>query len=128
MAEKGAQGPARSGPFRRNDVKDCPDLAAMTSQQRSEFWSHSDPRELRRLGDRLLAESLPREQHSCAREALSLAAAQRRELGGWSRATVAKVLGVTESLVEAWETDKVKTPDSLPLILERMASLEVSQE
>lgn len=109
-------------------MKDCPDLAAMTTEQRAEFWSQNDPRELRRLGDRLLAESLPREEHSCAREALSLAVGQRRESGGWSVATVAKVLGVTESLVQAWESDKVKTPDSLPLILERMASLKVSEE
>ena len=109
-------------------MKDCPDLAAMTAAQRTEFWSQNDPRELRRLGDRLLAESLPREQETCAREALSLAAAQRRESGGWSVATLARVLGVNESLVQAWETDKVKTPDSLPLILERIASLQVSEE
>lgn len=109
-------------------MKDCPDLAAMTTVQRTEFWAQNDPRELRRLGDRLLAESLPREQESCAREALSLAAAVGRESGGWSVATVARVLGVTESLVQAWETDRVKTPDSLPLILERMATLKVAEE
>ncbi len=104
-------------------MKDCPDLAAMTGEQRAEFWSQNDPRELRRLGDRLLAESLPRENASSPREVLSLASAQRREAGGWSRAAVAKVLGVTEDLVEAWETDKVRAPDSLPLVLERMSVL-----
>lgn len=110
-------------------MKDCPDLAAMSSAQRSEFWSNQDPRELRRLGDRLLAESLPREEPASApREVLSLAAEQRRESGGWSVATVAKLLGVTESLVEAWEEDQVRTPDSLPLILERLSALGVAGE
>lgn len=101
----------------------------MTGEQRTDFWSKNDPRELRRLGDRLLAECLPNEEStSTPREILSLASSQRREAGGWSRATVAKTVGVTESLIESWETDQVKTPASLPLILERMAALGVAPE
>lgn len=109
-------------------MKDCPDLAAMSCDQRAEFWQKNDPRELRRLGDRLLAESLPGEHASGPRETLSLTSLQRREAEGWSRKNVATVLGVSESILEAWETDRVKTPDSLPLILERLARLGFSEE
>lgn len=100
----------------------------MTGAQRADFWAQADPRELRRLGDRLLAESLPRDDESEPRELLAERSARRREAGGWSRDQVANVLGVTESMVEAWETDRVKPPDSLPLVLERMAALKVSGE
>jgi DNA-binding transcriptional regulator YiaG len=111
-------------------LKDCPDLAAMTGAQKADFWTQNDPRELRRLGDRLLAESLPHEEgeEAAPRELLSQQAAEKRASGGWSRADVAKLLGVTESMLEAWETDRVKTPGSLPLLLERMSALKVTFE
>lgn len=110
-------------------MKECPDLASMTADQRADFWSNNDPRELRRLGDRLLAECLPREHKSGeSREALSLAASQARTAAGWSRASVAKVLGVSEAIVESWETDQVQPPDSLLLILKRMAALGIALE
>lgn len=109
-------------------MKDCPDLAGMSCDQRTEFWSKNDPRELRRLGDRLLAESLPREATSRPREELSQACLRGREEAGWSRGAVAKLLGVTESVLEAWENDRVKAPDSLPLILERLVALGFHEE
>lgn len=113
---------------RRETLKDCPDLAAMSPSQRAEFWSQTDPRELRRLGDRLLAESLPLRAGPNYRERLADAALAAREATGWSRETTAKLLGVTESLIEAWEDDQVKTPDSLPLVIKRLAELGASAE
>ncbi len=96
----------------------------MSDSQRVEFWSQADPRELRRLGDRLLAESLPLRDGPNHRERLADESLAAREAGGWSRAQVAKLLGVTESMIEAWEDDQVKSPDSLPLVLKRLAALE----
>jgi hypothetical protein len=109
-------------------VKDCPDLAAMSGAQRAEFWSQIDPRELRRLGDRLLAESLPREDPGPPREELSRLAVEHRQSAGWSRAQAAGLLGVTESLLEAWETDRVKAPESLAMIMGRLAAMQVRAE
>lgn len=109
-------------------MKDCPDLTAMSTAERADFWSQTDPRELRRLGDRLLAECLPIYEHSVARELLSQQVVNSREEAGWSRAEVADFLGVTESLVQAWEEDEVKTPDSLPLVLARLSRLVTQAE
>ncbi len=109
-------------------MKDCPDLVVMSESQRAEFWSQADPRELRRLGDRLLAESLPLRDGPNHRERLADESLDARESGGWSRAGIAKVLGVTESMLEAWEEDQVKAPDSLPLVLRRLSALGVTAE
>lgn len=109
-------------------MKDCPDLAALTADQRREFWSQADPRELRRLGDRLLAESLPHVEPTCPREVLSLSSLQSRESAGWSREQLADVLGVSAHVLEAWETDQVRPPASLPLIVERLVALGVQPE
>ncbi len=104
-------------------MKDCPDLAAMSTAERADFWSQTDPRELRRLGDRLLAECLPIYERTVTRELLSEQIVRGREEAGWTRAEVADFLGVTESLVQAWEEDEVSPPDSLPLILARLSIL-----
>lgn len=109
-------------------MKDCPDLAAMSENQRAEFWSQADPRELRRLGDRLLAESLPLRDGPNHRERLADESLEARESGGWTVTGAAKILGVTESLLEAWEDDQVKAPDSLPLVLRRLSALGVTAE
>jgi ribosome-binding protein aMBF1 (putative translation factor) len=100
----------------------------MTSVQRAEFWSQNDPRELRRLGDRLLAESLPRDDDPNHRSILSQHFRERQVVGGWSRQKLAELLGVTDSMLEAWERDQIKTPDSLPLILDRLITLQVPPE
>lgn len=109
-------------------MKDCPDLAAMSEQQRREFWSQTDPRQLRRLGDRLLAESLPLRDGPNHRERLAQESVAARQQGGWSRPAVAQLLGVTESMLQAWEEDQVKAPDSLPLVLRRLAELGLPAE
>lgn len=100
----------------------------MSPSQRAEFWTQADPRELRRLGDRLLAESLPLRDGPNQRVRLADESLEAREAAGWSRASVAKLLGVTESMIEAWEDDQVKAPDSLPLVLRRLVALGVTAE
>lgn len=100
----------------------------MSNAERVEFWSKTDPRELRRLGDRLLAECLPFYEHTVARDLLSERVRSCREKAGWSRIQVAELLGVTESLVEAWEKDEVKSPDSLPMVLDRLSTLVTRSE
>lgn len=104
-------------------LKDCPDLTQMTAADKAEFWETADPRELRRLGDRLMAESLPLFKASQAREKMGHAFAQARQAGGWSEAEVAEILGVTAEMVAAWESDLVKTPESGALVLRRLSAL-----
>lgn len=109
-------------------MTDCPDLAGMTRQQRADFWSCHDPRDLRGLGDRLLAECLPRCDGPNHRKILSQHIRERRLVGEWSRARLAALLGVSDSMLQAWERDQVKPPDSLPLILDRLITLQVPPE
>ena len=100
----------------------------MTSAQRAEFWSQNDPRDLRRLGDRLLAECLPRGDEPNHREILSQQIKERRHSGGWSRPKLAELLGVTDAILDSWEYDQVRPPDSLPMILDRLMTLQVPPE
>lgn len=88
-----------------------------------EFWKSADPRELKRLGDRLLAESLPHYEPSRPRELISREAAKAREDLGWSLEQLSEVLGVTPELLSAWEEDRVKSPECLPLVLKRLAKV-----
>ncbi len=107
-------------------LKDCPDLTKFSSAEKREFWESSDPRELKRVGDRLLAESLPMVESSRSREEVSEEAFLAREELGWSLKQVSESLGVTEELLEAWEDDRVKAPECLPLVVRRLKAL--SQE
>lgn len=101
-------------------MKDCPDLTKLSLQEKAEFWQNTDPREMKMLGDRLLAESLPHVESSVAREDVSRRAALGREKLGWSVEQMAETLGVTPQVLQAWEEDRVKPPESLPLVLDRL--------
>lgn len=107
-------------------LKDCPDLTKFSEAEKREFWESSDPRELKRVGDRLLAESLPIIESTRPREEISEEAFQAREELGWSLKQVSESLGITEELLEAWEDDRVKAPECLPLVVRRLKVL--SQE
>lgn len=107
-------------------MKDCPDLASMSYDEKVKFWAQTDPRTLRRLGDRLLAESLPDHKSHEAREQLSANIHAKRMAAGFSLPALAKQLGVSESLLSAWEEDRVKAPDSVLLIIDRIRALEIS--
>jgi len=101
-------------------LKDCPDLTNLTAQEKAEFWSDADPRELKMLGDRLLAESLPHVESSMPREEVSRLAAERRQQLGLSLEQLSEALGVTTEILAAWEEDRVKPPECLPLVLSRL--------
>lgn len=101
-------------------MKDCPDLTKLTAQEKAEFWSTADPRELKMLGDRLLAESLPHVESSVPREEVSRLAVERRQRLGWSLEEISETLGVTTEILAAWEEDRVKPPECLPLVLSRL--------
>lgn len=101
-------------------MKDCPDLTVMSADEKLEFWQKTDPRTLKRLADRLLAESLPQVEAARPREELSQEVAEQRAELGWSVEELSECLGVTTELYLAWEDDRVKPPESLPLIIRRL--------
>lgn len=102
-------------------MKDCPDLTSLNRQEKVDFWKSNDPRELKMLGDRLLAESLPHVSSHVPREEVSENSASQREKLGWTLEKCAETLGVTTELLAAWEEDRVKPPECLPLVLEKLS-------
>lgn len=95
--------------------KICPDLVAMSDDELRDFWSRHRPEQLKRLGDRLLAESLPRvETRVCDFYAKDLAAL--RQSAGLTVAQAAEQLSVTPVIVMSWESGEVRPPASLSLI------------
>lgn len=113
---------------RRIKLKDCPDLTKFSAQEKREFWEKSDPRKLKRVGDRLLAESLPQVESSRPREDISQEAVDARSSLGWSLEQLSESLGVTVELLGAWEEDRVKPPECLPLVVTRLNSLEEASQ
>ena len=105
-------------------MKDCPDLTKMTAQAKADFWLDKDPRKIRRLGDRLLAESLPTYEASQSRDVTSQQIGTARKELGWDFEQVSKVIGTTAEVLASWEEDRVRPPESLPYILRRLAELE----
>jgi hypothetical protein len=93
----------------------CPDLVAMSDDELRDFWRHNNPGALKRLGDRLLAESLPRvETRVCDFYAKDLAAL--RQSAGFTVGQAAELLDVTPVIVMCWESGEVRPPASLSLI------------
>lgn len=93
----------------------CPDLNSLADAALREFWQSHRPEQLKRLGDRLLAESLPKIQprdQSFYPADLS----QRRVALNVSVEEMSKRLGVTPAILIAWETGSVRPPASLGLI------------
>lgn len=95
--------------------KICPDLVAMSDDELRDFWSKNRPEQLKRLGDRLLAESLPRvETRVCDFYVEDLAAL--RQSAGLTVSQAAEQLSVTPVIVMSWESREVRPPASLSLI------------
>lgn len=95
--------------------KICPDLVAMTDNELREFWGKTRPEDLKRLGDRLLAESLPRtEWRVCDFYPDNLAGL--RQSAGLTVGQAAEKLSVTPVIVMSWESGEVRPPASLSLI------------
>lgn len=93
----------------------CPDLTALSDDALREFWRTHQPQQLKRLGDRLLAESLPKlEARPPEFYVADLAA--RRQATNLTLAQAAIQLGVTPTILAAWESGEVRPPASLPLI------------
>lgn len=101
--------------------KPCPDLTTYSDDSLREFWSSHQPDQLKRLGDRLLAESLPRVAARSA-EFYSANLESLRQQVNMSQAQMALRLGVTPAILAAWESGQVRPPASLPLIYERLKS------
>jgi DNA-binding transcriptional regulator YiaG len=96
----------------------CPDLSAMTDDALRQFWRDHSPEQLKRLSDRLLAESLPR----FAPRPESFYAAdlvQQRVARNLSLQDMATRLGVNPAILTAWESGAVRPPASLALIYAR---------
>ena len=100
--------------------KPCPDLVQLDDQQLVDFWKSHHPGDVKNLGDRLLAESLPRfaprpAQFYCAD------LAGQRDKTQLSRDQMAELLNINASVIEAWETGEVRAPASLTLIYSSLA-------
>lgn len=88
-----------------------------------EYWKSSDPNSLKRLGDRLMAESLPHNPGSQPREVTANQAFEAFKSLDVEPESLAETLGVTLELLGAWLDDRVRAPESLPLVLNRLAEL-----
>lgn len=104
-------------------MKECPDLTVLSLEKKRELWQENDPRQMRSLGDRLLAESLPHVEPSLSREDVADQAYEARQRLGWSHEELCEAIGVTPELLLAWEEDRVRSPESLPYVVERLREL-----
>lgn len=97
--------------------KPCPDLTAMNDDALREFWKAHRPENLKKLGDRLLAESLPRFEPR-SQEFYPGDLAALRQARGWSLNDLAARLTVNSCILAAWESGAVRPPASLGLLLQ----------
>lgn len=95
--------------------KICPDLVAMSDEDLRQFWSQNRPEELKRLGDRLLAESLPRFEPR-VEDFYPKDLAERRQSAGLTVSQAAEKLKVSQVVLASWEAGEVRPPASLALI------------
>ena len=102
--------------------KTCPDLSGLSAEALREFWANHQPHQLKRLGDRLLAESLPKQEARSA-EFYTNDLAQRRQALNLTLHQAALLLGVSSTIVAAWESGEVRPPASLPLIYAQAQAL-----
>lgn len=101
--------------------KICPDLVAMSDSELRQFWFDHHPDQLKRLGDRLLAESLPRFEPR-PEEFYPGDLSQLRLKTRYTQTQLAELLGVTPTVLAAWEEREVRPPASLALIYEKLSS------
>lgn len=101
-------------------ARDCPDLLRFDEQGLREFWSAQDPFELKRLGDRLLAESLPTRPPRPGLEPEPGSLPPLREKAGLTLGQLAEKLGVNPELLAAWESGRIRPPESLGLIYAKL--------
>jgi len=95
--------------------KPCPDLLAMNDDELRDFWGRHQPADLKALGDRLLAESLPRFAPR-AEEFYPDNLAERRRALPISSSKMAELLGVNLNVLRSWEAKTLRPPASLSLI------------
>lgn len=107
-------------------AKQCPDLTAFSDRELREFWEGNDPEELKLVGDRLMAESLPERTPRTDLQTSGIQLLELRRNLGWKRGDAAQKLGVTEEMIKAWEREKMRPPESLMLIYQ--AQLEQKQK
>lgn len=92
----------------------CPDFNGLSDEQLSTFWSTTSPTGLKWLGDRLLAECLPR--FEARDESFYPALEELRVQAGLSLDEAAAVLDTNPFIIECWEKGTLRAPASLPLI------------
>lgn len=95
--------------------KACPDLVGLDDESLRKFWKSHRPKDLKRLGDRLLAESLPRFAPR-SEDFYPGDLAQRRQALNLSLTDMAQQLNINPSILASWESGEVRPPASLPLI------------
>lgn len=100
--------------------KPCPDLVGLSDSELRQFWETHKPQDFKALGDRLLAECLPR---FAAREESFYPAdlAERRRAIPMNPQQMAELLGVNLSLVRCWEERTLRPPASLSLIYKALS-------
>lgn len=109
-------------------MKECPDLTKLSIEEKEKFWNEHDPKSLKSLGDRLLAESLPHNPASRPREVTAQEAFEAFQGLGMEPEQLAETLGVTVELLGAWLEDRVKAPESLPFLLGRLTETNTAQK
>ena len=103
---------AKEGPGMK---KLCPDLVALDDAALVAFWETHKVNQLKRLGDRLLAESLPRFEARDSKFYPTDLSTRRQGLN-LSLSDTALRLGVNPVVLAAWESGEVRPPASLGLI------------
>lgn len=101
-------------------AKECPDLLLMSADRLREFWQENEPESLRRVGDRLLAESLPSREPRAELEVEPGWLTKTREGRGIELSAMADRLGVTPHMLASWEQGAVRPPESLGLIYKKL--------
>ena len=99
----------------------CPDLVALSDDDLRAFWNQHKPEELKLLGDRLLAECLPRYPERPG-DFYSPDLAEVREALGLTLETVARRLGVSRTMLRSWEHGEIRPPASLKLLYAKLTA------
>mgnify|MGYP000866741492 CR=1 FL=1 len=97
-----------------NSKKPCPDLVGMSDSDLENFWKTNQPENLKWLGDRLLAESLPRFEPRSDNFYPDLIAI--RETAHRSLEQVAELLDTNPAVLLSWEEGRSRPPASLCFI------------